>query len=129
MNATTVRVWDLVVRFGHWWLAVLFLVVFYGLLVGTKLVLAVLTARWGRSLTAVGYRHVCRVLGLALLVAWALANSFLFAGANAAPSDAVGASGTTSAGGTSIAIDPDARCASPARCARIAAWPWSRTSW
>lgn len=50
------------------WLAVLFLVVFYGLLVGTKLVLAVLTARWGRSLTAVGYRRVCRVLGLALLV-------------------------------------------------------------
>ena len=50
------------------WLAVLFLVVFYGLLVGTKLVLAVLTARWGRSLTALGYRRVCRALGLALLI-------------------------------------------------------------
>jgi threonine/homoserine/homoserine lactone efflux protein len=50
------------------WLAVLFLLVFYSLLVGTKLILAVLTARWGRSLTEVGYRRVCRVLGVALLV-------------------------------------------------------------
>lgn len=49
------------------WLAVLFLAVFYGLLVGTKLALAVLTGRWGRTLTAVGYRRVCRVLGFALL--------------------------------------------------------------
>jgi len=50
------------------WLAVLFLLVFYLLLVGTKLVLAILTARWGRGLTEVGYRRVCRVLALALLV-------------------------------------------------------------
>jgi len=50
------------------WLAAAFLLVFYLLLVGTKLVLAILTARWGRSLTAVGYRRVCRALGLALLV-------------------------------------------------------------
>ena len=50
------------------WLAVLFLLVFYSLLVGTKLVLAVLTARWGQSLTGAGYRRVCRALGLALLV-------------------------------------------------------------
>lgn len=50
------------------WLAVLFLLVFYSLLVGTKLVLAVLTARLGQSLTGAGYRRVCRALGLALLV-------------------------------------------------------------
>ena len=50
------------------WLAVLFLLVFYSLLVGTKLVLAVLTARLGQSLTDAGYRRVCRALGLALLV-------------------------------------------------------------
>jgi threonine/homoserine/homoserine lactone efflux protein len=49
------------------WLAVLFLLVFYSLLVGTKLVLAVLTARLGQSLTGAGYRRFCRVLGFALL--------------------------------------------------------------
>ena len=49
------------------WRAVAFLTVFYLLLVGTKLVLAVLTGRWGRSLTGVGYRRVCRVLALVLL--------------------------------------------------------------
>jgi threonine/homoserine/homoserine lactone efflux protein len=48
-------------------LAAAFLLIFYGLLVGTKVVLALLTARWGRRLTAIGYRRVCRVLGLLLL--------------------------------------------------------------
>jgi threonine/homoserine/homoserine lactone efflux protein len=49
------------------WLAVAFLLTFYSLLVGTKVLLALLTARWGRRLTGVGYRRVCRVLGVALL--------------------------------------------------------------
>lgn len=49
------------------WPAVAFLAVFYLLLVGTKLVLAVLVGRWGRSLTGVGYRRVCRVLAVVLL--------------------------------------------------------------
>lgn len=50
------------------WLAAAFLFVFYLLLVGTKVVLALFTGRWGRGLTDAGYRRVCRVLGLALLV-------------------------------------------------------------
>lgn len=43
-----------------------FLLAFYALLVGTKVVLALLTARWGRGLTEGGYRLVCRLLGIAL---------------------------------------------------------------
>jgi len=50
------------------WLAVAFLFVFYLLLVGSKVVLALLTARWGRGLTVIGYRRVCNVLGLFLIV-------------------------------------------------------------
>ena len=50
------------------WLAVAFLFVFYLLLVGSKVVLALLTARWGRGLTVIGYRRVCNVLGLFLFV-------------------------------------------------------------
>ena len=50
------------------WLAAAFLAVFYLLLVGTKVVLALVTGRWGRGLTGTGYRRVCRALGLALLV-------------------------------------------------------------
>jgi len=50
------------------WLAVAFLFVFYLLLVGSKVVLALLTARWGRGLTGIGYRRVCNVLGLFLFV-------------------------------------------------------------
>jgi threonine/homoserine/homoserine lactone efflux protein len=49
------------------WRAVAFLAVFYLLLVGTKLVLAVLAGRWGRSLTGIGYGRVCRVLAVVLL--------------------------------------------------------------
>ena len=50
------------------WLAVAFLFAFYSLLVGTKVALALLTAQWGRSLTGVAYRRVCRTLGVVLLV-------------------------------------------------------------
>jgi small neutral amino acid transporter SnatA (MarC family) len=46
--------------------ALLFLLAFYLLLVGTKVVLAVLTVYWGRGLTERGYRLVCRLLGVAL---------------------------------------------------------------
>lgn len=53
------------------WLACAFLLVFYSVLIGTKLALAVITARWGQGLTRIGYRRVCRALGLAL-VAFAL---------------------------------------------------------
>lgn len=50
------------------WLALAFLIAFYGLLVGTKVVLAMLTAHWGRGLTGTGYRIASRVLGVALLL-------------------------------------------------------------
>jgi threonine/homoserine/homoserine lactone efflux protein len=50
------------------WAAIAFLGLFYLLLVGTKVVLALVTGRWGRGLTEGGYRRVCRVLALALLV-------------------------------------------------------------
>ncbi|MGE5152858.1 MAG: LysE family transporter [Bdellovibrio bacteriovorus] len=46
--------------------ALAFLLAFYALLVGTKVLLALLTARWGRGLTENGYRVVCRLLGVAL---------------------------------------------------------------
>ena len=49
-----------------WWLAVAFLSTFYSLLVGTKVVLALITARWGRALTGAGYRRACRALGVVL---------------------------------------------------------------
>lgn len=48
--------------------ALAFLLAFYALLVGTKVILALLTARWGRGLTATGYRLVCRLLGVALVL-------------------------------------------------------------
>jgi len=51
-----------------YWPAVAFLLIFYLLLVGTKVVLALITARWGRRLTGIGYRRVCYVMGLLLLV-------------------------------------------------------------
>jgi threonine/homoserine/homoserine lactone efflux protein len=47
-------------------LALWFLLTFYTLLVGTKVVLALLTAHWGRGLTDGGYRLVCRALGIVL---------------------------------------------------------------
>ncbi len=50
------------------WPALAFLLAFYTLLVGTKVLLSLLTARWGRNLTGVGYRRACRVLGAALLL-------------------------------------------------------------
>lgn len=49
------------------WAPVAFLLVFYALLVGTKVGLAALTARWGRRLTGAGYRRACRLLAVALL--------------------------------------------------------------
>jgi threonine/homoserine/homoserine lactone efflux protein len=51
-----------------YWLAGTFLLIFYVLLVGTKVVLALLMARWGRRLTGIGYRRVSRLLGLLLIV-------------------------------------------------------------
>ena len=49
-----------------WWPAVAFLLTFYALLVGTKVVLALVTTRWGRGLTDRGYRRACRALGVVL---------------------------------------------------------------
>jgi threonine/homoserine/homoserine lactone efflux protein len=46
--------------------AVAFLLAFYALLIGTKVVLALLTGHWGARLTAAGYRLACRLLGVAL---------------------------------------------------------------
>lgn len=46
--------------------ALTFLLAFYALLVGTKVLLALLTAHWGRRLTEGGYRLACRLLGAAL---------------------------------------------------------------
>lgn len=56
--------------------ALAFLLLFYALLVGTKVVLALATAHWGRGLTEGGYRLACRLLGAALALfaiqlAWA----------------------------------------------------------
>jgi threonine/homoserine/homoserine lactone efflux protein len=50
------------------WLAVAFLLAFYALLVGSKVVLALLTARWGHALSDRGYRRFCRTLGVVLAV-------------------------------------------------------------
>lgn len=48
------------------WRSFAFLLAFYSLLVGTKVMLALLTARWGRTLTDRGYRRACRTLGVIL---------------------------------------------------------------